>query len=422
MTFPKLNARAAADKWADRRSLLSLNAYHYRRGGADTVYLNHAELMERYGWENSFFSMHHPENLPCPDQSFFAEEIDYAKCNSFSEMVRHAGRIIYSVEARKKIAGLLDSRRIDIAHVHSIYHHLSPSVLLEIKERGIPIVMTAHDLKLACPAYTMLNRTGVCERCRGGRLWNVAIHRCVKDRLAVSALVMAESAIHRTLGFYSRTVDRIITPSEFYRQKLIEWGWDPTKLVTIRNFVSETTPLVPSAGGTYILYFGRLSPEKGLATLIRGAAQANVPVKIAGRGPQESQLRGLAKEISAPVEFLGFLSGEELWRTVIDARAIVLPSEWYENCPMSVIEAFQRGKPLIGARIGGIPELIVRGETGWDFTSGNVEDLARVLEQAWGTPSRQLAEMANACRSLIATNYSAETYFNSINELYSDLL
>lgn len=403
------------------KRLLSINSYHYVRGGADVMYFDHARLFEAAGWTNTFHAMHHAENLPCEDEAWFAEEIDYHKPASKIAKAIHAARIVYSLEAKRKIADLLDRRPIDVAQVHNIYHHQSPSILVELKRRGIPTVMTAHDLKIACPNKMMMSHDGVCERCRDGRVWNVALHRCIKDSLAASALIMVESAIHQGLDLYGRHLDRIVTPSRFYRDKLIEWGWRSDQLVHIPNFVDipEAAPTVPS--GDHVLYFGRLAAEKGLFTLVRAAAAAGVRVRIAGTGPEEAALRALVDEIGAPVEFLGFLRGEALWDAVAQARAIVLPSEWYENGPMSVIEAFTRGRPLIGARIGGIPELIREGETGWTFASGDVGDLAARLGEVMAVTPARLAEIVAATRAFAQAEFAPGVYFERMNALYRTL-
>jgi glycosyltransferase involved in cell wall biosynthesis len=402
--------------------LLSVNAFHYRRGGADNVYFEHARLAQEWGWETSFFSMHHAENLPSPDAVHFAEEIDYTRSGSLGKRLVQAGRVIYSFEAQRKLAGLLDTRSIDIAHVHNIYHHQSPSILVELKKRGIPTVLTAHDLKLACPAYTMLNATGICERCKGGRTWNVLRHQCIKGSFAASALIMVESSIHKAFNIYGRHLDKIVTPSRFYRDKLIEWGLSADQIVHIPNFISDKPNLIPKIGGDHILYFGRLSAEKGLATLIRAAAHSGVPVKLVGRGPQEAELRALVEELNAPVSFMGFQSGENLWALVDDARAIVLPSEWYENGPLSALEALQRGKGLIGANIGGIPEIVIEGETGWLFQSGNVDDLARALRLVLGLDNAHLAAIAQNCQKMVMEQFSEERYSRAMLDLYGDLL
>lgn len=378
--------------------------------------------MQERGWTTSAFAMHHPENLPSEDSAYFAEEIDYSIGNSFVKRLVQAKRVIYSVEAKQKLAQLLDSRPVDIAHVHNIYHHQSPSILVELKRRGIPTVLTAHDLKLACPAYTMLNDTGVCERCKGGRTWNVLRHRCIKGSVGASALIMVESSIHKALDIYARNVDKIVAPSRFYRDKLIEWGFDAGQIVHIPNFIPARGDIVPRVGGKYILYLGRLSKEKGLTTLIRAAARCGAPVWLAGQGPQEAELRALVETLKAPVSFKGFQSGDALWSLVDGARAVVIPSEWYENAPLSVLEALQRGKPVIGARIGGIPELVVDGKTGWLFESGNIDQLIEALEIVRSISDARLREIACNCVAMIAEQYSETKYYDAISVLYKSIL
>jgi len=202
--------------------LLSINAYHYRRGGAEAVYFDHDAMFAQSGWRTAFFAMKHPENKPDAFERFFTEEIELGHDYSLLERISKAGKVIYSVEARRKLARLLDAFPADIAHAHQIYHHLSPSILPLLKARGVTTVLTAHDLKLACPAYTMRSRGEVCERCKGGRVWNVAVRGCVADSRLISGLVFTETVIHRLMGLYRRHLDRIVTPSRFYRDKLIE--------------------------------------------------------------------------------------------------------------------------------------------------------------------------------------------------------
>lgn len=403
-------------------TLLSLNSYHYRRGGSETVYFNHAALFADHGWTTRFYAMRHPDNLPCAEEAYFPECIDYGGAGGSKRNLGNALKIIWSQEARDNLARLLDRDAVDVAHVHSIYHHLSPSVLAELKQRRLPVVMTAHDLKLACPNNKMLNAGGVCERCKGGRVWNAVRYRCIKDSALASSVIAVESAVHKALNLYGRHLDRIIAPSRFYRAKLIEWGWPEEQIVHIPNFVdAPSSDRLEPGRGEHVLYFGRLAPEKGLETLIRAAARSRRPVRLAGTGPIEEPLRDLAMTLDAPVTFLGFLAGAALWAEVEEARAVVLPSEWYENGPMSVIEAFVRGRPLIGARIGGIPELIVEDQTGWSFESGNIDDLADKLDRVSRTKADELEAMALATRSFALKHHSREAYYGAMSALYREI-
>ena len=308
-----------------------------------------------------------------------------------------------------------------ICHGHNIYHHISPSILGLLKSRGIPTVLTLHDLKIACPAYAMLAPDGICERCRGGRLYNVLLHRCIKGSAALSGVVMLEAVLHRLLGSYSRCVSRFAVPSRFYVQKLSEWGVRRELLRYVPNFVDVPRYRPQFEPGTDFIYFGRVSREKGLGTLIRATAAAGSRLVIAGTGPALEDLRRLAAELGATVRFAGFLSGDALHDAVRAARAVVLPSEWYENAPMSVLEAYALGKPVIGARIGGIPELVREGDTGWGFASGNAESLAEALRATMHQSDATIREMGTRARAWIEVEFTADAYRKRILEVYREI-
>ena len=219
--------------------LLSINNYHYRRGGAEAVYFNHAALFSELGWDTAFFAMHHPKNRDSAQQEFFVDEIELGREKGFLHKLVLAPKIVYSLEARRKLGALLDNFSADIAHIHSVYHHISPSVLSLLKQRGVPVVLTAHDLKLLCPAYTMLSNGKVCEDCLGGKTWNVTRKRCIKGSTALSLLVGIEAFVHGLLKSYGDNVAKIIAPSQFYRDKFVEWGWPEQQLQYIPNYVES---------------------------------------------------------------------------------------------------------------------------------------------------------------------------------------
>jgi glycosyltransferase involved in cell wall biosynthesis len=401
--------------------LLSLNTYHYRRGGSDVVFLEHQALLRERGWDTAALAMYHPENEPSPWNGFFVDEIEFGQHYGPLQKLVMAGKVIYSFEGRRKLNALLAKFTPDLAHAHCIYHHISPSVLPLLKASGIPVVMTAHDLKLCCPAYKMLNRTGVCERCKGGNLSHVLRNRCLHNSAAVSALVMAESFVHRWLQLYRDNLDAIVMPSLFFKRKHMEWGWPEDKLVYIPNFVHAETFTPQFRPGGYFVYVGRLAPEKGLETLIRAAALAGAELRLIGVGPMETDLRALAAALGAKVEFRGYMHGEPLHEQLRGARALVLPSEWYENAPISVLEAYCSGKPVIGARIGGIPELILEEKTGCLFESGNVDDLAATLGRFAELPDAVIEEMGGAAREHAVRTYNSERYLDEMLSLYQRL-
>jgi len=400
-------------------TLLAINNYYYRRGGAEVVFLEQIRLFEEQGWQVVPFAMQHPHNLTSPWQDYFIDEIEFGSHYSLLEKAAKAAKITYSFEARNKIAALAARVKPDIAHAHNVYHHISPAILGQLKRLGIPTVLTLHDFKIACPAYKMLTHDGTCERCNGGAIWNVALHKCVKESRLLSLVIMMESAVHRLLGCYARNVDQFITPSRFYLEKFVEWGWRREQFVYLPNFVDVGQFSPRGKVGKTFVYFGRLGPEKGLATFIRAAALAGVKGWIVGTGPEEEKLCRLAQELSADVEFLGYKTGNELSDTISNARAVVLPSEWYENAPMSVMEAYALERPVIGAAIGGIPELIRPGETGAIFPSGDAAALTEKLLQFTAMSDASVLAMGKAGREWVERDFTATRYRERLIELYA---
>ncbi|MEO1206380.1 MAG: glycosyltransferase family 4 protein [Pseudomonadota bacterium] len=401
--------------------LLSINNYNYRRGGAEVVYAEHNRLLNGAGWNVSNFAMRHEKNDPDPNDDLFVEEIEFGNTYGLKQKLINASRVIYSFEARRKIARMIERTRPDVAHAHNVYHHISPAIFPELRKAGVPTVLTLHDLKLACPAYTMRVNNAVCERCKGGRIHNVVLNRCIKGSLPLSAMIMFETALHRTLRIYDNNVDRFVVPSRFLIDKLVEWGWQRDRFTYIPNIVDATQHAFDDQPARRFVYFGRLSHEKGLDTLIEAAAIARVAVALVGSGQQEAELRALAKAKNADVEFLGYQSGTDLHNAIHDSRAVVIPSTWYENAPVSILEAYALGRPVIGANIGGIPEAIRHGETGEIFTPGNIAELTEALRRFAGMPDAKIAQMGRAGRAWVEQDFSPERYINAISNLYSEL-
>ena len=401
--------------------LLSINNYYYLRGGAETIFFEHNRMLQGLGWDVIPFAMRHPRNLATPWSRYFVDEIELGADYSFAQKLIRVPKAIYSLEARRRLGEVLEQVRPDIAHGHNIYHHISPSILSLLKTRGVPTVLTLHDLKIACPSYNMLAPDGICERCKGGRLYNVVRHRCVAGSAAISLVVMIEAVVHKLLGTYSQCVDCFIVPSRFYIQKFAEWGMPASLFRHVPNFVDARRFEPRYSPGRGFLYFGRLNRQKGLATLIRAATLAGQPLMIAGTGPELEALQKLTAELSADVKFLGHLSGHELHEAIRSCRAVVLPSEWYENAPVSVLEAYALGRPVIGARIGGIPELIRENETGLSFASGDVASLVAAMQSIAAAPDARLAEIGRAARLWVEQEFTAAKYREHVLSIYAEL-
>lgn len=343
-----------------------------------------------------------------------------------------AGRILYSFEAKRLLSELLDRYEVDIAHLHNIHHHISPSILHELKKRKIPVVMTLHDYKMVCASYTMFAAGKPCEACKEGRYIETLIKKCVKDSIPKSVLSALEMYLHhKALDIYGN-VDIFISPSLFLKNKLKEMGFKKT-VVHVPNFVE----MQQAANGQKIflkepdsiVYFGRLSPEKGLWTLLDAAKfltneikNKKIEIKIIGDGPIKDKLQEKAKvEGINNVRFFGYMKGEALYQEVKKCTAVVLPSEWYENNPMSVIESFALGKPVIGAKIGGIPEMVRDNETGLTFEPGNPSDLCRAIQYFINHPDKAI-EMGENARKFVAQELNAEQYYEKLMKLYRQVI
>jgi glycosyltransferase involved in cell wall biosynthesis len=401
--------------------LLAINNYYYPRGGAEVLFLEHNRMFENIGWQVVPFAMRHAKNLPTPWADYFPDELEFGAEYGLAGKLVRAPRVIYSRQARQRMRRLLGGVQPSVAHVHNIYHHLSPSVLPLLKERGVPVVMTLHDLKLACPAYTIMRGGAPCESCRGGKLYNVAVNRCIKGSLALSSLVMVEAYVHRALGLYANNVDRFVVPSNFLLEKLVAWGWTRERFIHIPNFVDTERFQPRTEIGRRFVYCGRLDELKGIETLVRAAALARQPVTLIGRGPLETRLRALSAELGADVHFAGYLTKDALVAAIQDARAVVIPSECLENAPLALLEAYAAGRPVIGSRIAGIPELVRENETGMLYPTGDADALAEALGRFAALPDARISAMGAAGRAWVERDFNAAIYRQRQLDLYDSL-
>ncbi|MDO8682969.1 MAG: glycosyltransferase [Armatimonadota bacterium] len=403
--------------------VLVCNKFYRPFGGPETQVLESSKLLEADGHDVIPFSMAHPDNWPTQWSRFFVSQVDYHANPGLLSRVKEATSIVYSSEAKRKMEALLDEARPDLAHAHNIYHQLSPSIFGPIKKRGIPIVMSLHDYKLACPNMLFHTEGEVCERCCGGKFFNAIIHKCVFGSTAASAVCAFEMYVHRLLGMYKKNVDVFISPSRFLINALTRCGAGGKRMVHIPALadVDAYNPSYDNDG--YILYFGKLTPEKGVKTLIRAVAlMESARLVVAGTGSQGPELEAMAEELApGRVEFAGFLTGEKLRRVVERCMFLVVPSEWYENCPATVLEAYSAGKPVIGSRIGGVPELINEGVDGFLFQPGNHEELAEKIGSLIHNQAR-IVEMGKIGRAKMEREYSRQAHYQKLMDLYHELV
>ena len=414
-------------------NVLHINKFHYLRGGSETVYFETAHLLETHGHKSIFFSMRHPENIICDTSNYFISYIDLNKINNVVDCIKTAGRVLYSLEAKKCLSQLLkDKHSVDIAHLHNIHHQISPSILHELRKRKLPIVMTLHDYKMVCASYNMLVHERPCEVCARGKFYKAIIHKCLKGSFFKSTLSSIEMYLHhRVIDIYDN-VDIFISPSIFLKDKLREMGFRK-EIVYLPNFIDihkfdEFKIEVDKDGNDNeisLVYFGRLTHGKGLVTLLEAAKLLShrnrnnkIQIKIIGDGLLREELQRKVKtEGISNVRFFGYMKGKALYQEIKKSLAAILPSEWYENSPMSVIEAFVFSKPVIGARIAGIPELVRDNETGLTVEPGNIEDLSLKIEYLVNNPDKT-AEMGENARRFVEQNLNAEKYYQELTEIY----
>jgi len=400
--------------------VLQVNKFFYYKGGAEYIFFDTIKLLKKEGHAVIPFSMIHPHNLPSSFSKYFVSFVDLEGKNmSLMKKIRNAGRIFYSFEAKRKLNKLIDKEKPDIAHLHNIHHQISPSILHVLKKKNIPMVMTLHDYKMVCPVYMLLSRGRVCERCKDGRYYWCMINRCTKNSYLKSLFNVIEMYLHHKLLHIFELVDVFISPSRFLKEKIEEMGFKG-KIIHLPNFLNPDL-FEPFYGykEKAIYYAGRLSEEKGLRTLIEAVKGLNVQLKVIGEGPLRMELEKIGGK---NIYFMGYLPLEELKKVARDCIGMVIPSECYENNPRSVMEAFALGKPVIGARIGGIPELIKDGETGFLFEPGNVEDLREKITKLVSLSSAEIKQMGQRARHFVEENFNPESHYQKLMEIYDEVI
>jgi len=403
--------------------ILQVNKSHHHRGGANHYYLELSRALVETGNDVINFSMRDDQNDPSPFSSYFVDRVDFNDAGGTIERIKCSGRAVYSLQARKKIRLIIDRFRPNIAHIHNIYHQLSPSFLPILRDHGIPVVMTAHDYKLVCPNYMLFNGEVVCERCVEGEMYNILLEACRNTPLSRRLVLLAEAYLHRILGTYRNSLDVVIAPSMFMKDILDRNARLNARVINIPNFVDPIPAGPKFGGGEYILYFGRLSREKGLSTLIRAVKRfPDSLLLIAGEGPEKRSLEMLCdRENADNVRFIGQKNPTEI-RQLIDRCAFsVLPSIWYENCPLSILESMARGKPVVGSRIGGIPELIGDGRTGLLSRAGDVDDLSEKIGRLLKDRDLRVELGRNGYRD-VKIRYNKADHCRAILSVYEDLV
>jgi glycosyltransferase involved in cell wall biosynthesis len=412
--------------------VLQVNRFFSSRGGSETVMFQTIKLLEEHGHSVVPFSMEDAGNFPSNYSSFFVRNVVMEPKNG--SIVTDlsplrwplAGRGLYSRDAEHCLEALVRATRPDVAHLHSIYHQLSPSVLPPLRRHAVATVLTLHDYKLVCPSSIMFANGKVCERCKGHQYHNAVIQGCVHDSRWKSVFCATESALHDTFGLYRKNIDVYISPSRFLKEKMTEFGMDGDRIVHVPNPITVADYEPGEASGDYFIFSGRLETVKGVETLLQALSGSEIASKfelrIAGEGRRRKDLERYCRQQGLTnVRFLGWLSQEELADLHRGALFAVVPSIWYEVFSLAVLEAQAYGKAVIGANIGAIPELIDEGRTGLLFEPGNAADLRSRIEHLLTDPGLA-QQMGRAAREDVVRDWTPERQYSQLMSVYDRAL
>jgi len=372
-------------------------------GGEDVVFAQEAQMLKKAGHEVIFY-----QRSNWDVQAYRGlRKISLAK------------RTIWASDSRREFLRLLRKEKPEVVHVHNTFTMISPSIYSACYEAKVPVVQTMHNYRLICPAATLFRNGKVCEECVGGSLWPSVKYGCYHDSRATTAVVALMLTTHRLRGTWEREISCYVALTEFSRDKLIEGGLPANKIFVKPNFV-DPDPRARTGDGDYALFVGRLSPEKRVSTVLAAWKQLppSIPMKVIGGGPDRTHLEEEAiKGGISNIQFLGQLPRDQTLAAINEARFLVFSSEWYENFPVTIAEAFACCTPVIASHLGAMKEIVSHGRTGLFFAPGDAADLAQRVEWAWNHPDEMRA-MGIEARREYESKYTAEKNLPMLMEIY----
>ena len=400
--------------------ILYCNKYDYPFSGTEAYLFDLIQQMDKRGHGTALFSMDHGRTPAFTGRSYRIPHVDFKDANAgFLKKVKMAAHALYSTSARRAMRGCLTDFSPDLAHVRGIYHHLSPSILWELKHQGIPVLYHLNDFKILCPTYNFVADGHPCELCSHGAFHHVATKGCYAGPGSSAVVLAAEAYLHKWLRTYERCVDMFLAPSEFVRNKLIASGFSAQRIEVLPHFQELPSDEHLTTDEGYLLYFGRLSPEKGVYELLRAMVQLpHTPLVIAGDGPERPRLEALARELNlSQVLFAGMVHGEKLQRLIAGCSFSVFPSHAYETLGKSILESYAWGRPVIASDLGSRRELVQHGVTGLLYADGDREQLAHSIGFLFERPDL-IEKMGTAARSRVKANHDPEQHMEKLLELY----
>jgi glycosyltransferase involved in cell wall biosynthesis len=407
--------------------VLMAHKFYYDRGGTEQYLKELSNILLSHGHEVIPFSMKDSRNWKTEYEDYFVDNIEYEsptwyKIKNFHRII---GKVIYSHDSKRKIERLIQNTTPDIAHIQLIDHHISPSILPSLKKSRIPVIQSINTYKLVCPSYRLYNmRTQkICEKCLNRKYYHALLDRCLKNSFFASALATAEMYTHKKLKIYEKNIDRFIVASDFMKEKILQIGIEEKKIVKILNPLNVYDYSPSFENGNFLLYFGRIDPEKGVFSLVKAMEHLpSVELIVVGMGSEEEKLKNFVESYGMKnVRFAGPKWGEDLLVFLYKATAVVVPSIWYEVSPVVIYQAFAAGKPVIGSKIGGIPELIEEEKDGLLFRPGDINDLSSKINIMMQNPDKAKYWGMNA-RKKAECLFNPEAHYNKIMDVYQEVL
>jgi glycosyltransferase involved in cell wall biosynthesis len=401
------------------RILLAHNNYTIQ-GGAEVFFHEIARVLEKNGHEVEMFTCAE-EGLHARYSEHFPKVAHFSEGNLLAKSFR-VPSIVYNRASRAGMTKVLQDFRPDILHCFAIYGRMTPSILDAAREAGVPTVMSCNDYKHICPNYKLFHHGSLCEDCKGGKFYSAIKNRCCHDSLAVSTVSALEAYAHNRTNIWRKNVDRFLFASRFMEGKTREF-WGEGRFLTdiLQNPFDASDHYIEPNVGTTILYFGRLIEEKGVNVLLDAARQCqHVQVVIAGDGPDRLQVEAAASELPN-VCFAGPAWGDDLKQHLSRARAVVVPSLWHENFPYVILQAFAAGKPVIGSRRGGIPELVEAGPHGWLFEPTRPMELAAVIQRVAQLSDEEVKSMGSYAQRYVTVTFSDDAIYAELKRIYGEV-
>jgi glycosyltransferase involved in cell wall biosynthesis len=404
--------------------ILMVNASWYPSGGDWTYLESICKIYSSRGHNIIPFAMKDDRNQSTKYDNFFLENINYSDLNknkTISNSIKVISRSIYSFEAKRKIEILISENHIDLVQLNNIHNIHTPSIISVLKKKKIPIVWRVLDYKLICPNRTFLSGDTICQKCFSNRYYQCVLNKCKKDSLSASIITAAESYFYNLFP-YKNDVDAFMFQNEFMKELFIQYGFDKNKCHVIENPYDCSLDIPQYEGNDYILYFGRLSNEKGIMTLLDSMKKLqDIKLKIVGNGPiLEDALRFVECNRLENVEFLGAKYGEDLDSILKDALFTVVPSEWLEPSPYVVLQSYAHGKPVLANDIGGLTNLVKDGITGMLSKMKDIDSLTYCIRSMYDDRENTRSMGINA-RQLVESLYNPERYYTSTMKLFNSL-